>query len=47
MEIRKFQIDRDLKRLEAFLRDQYLENRQAVSWLPERLHDLVFRVAAR
>ncbi len=47
MEIRKFQIDRDLKRLEAFLRDQYLENRQAVSWLPERLHDLVFRVAAQ
>ena len=45
MEIRKFQQDTDLPRLEAFLRNQYLANRNMTSWLPARLHDLIYRVA--
>ena len=45
MLIRKFQPDSDLQRLEAYLRSQYSANRNMRSWLPERLHDLVYRVA--
>ena len=44
MEIKKFNIETDLKRLEEYLRNQYLENRNMTSWLPERLHDLIFRM---
>lgn len=44
MEIRKFQPDKDLPILEAYLRDQYLRNRNMSSWLPERLHDLIYRM---
>ena len=44
MEIRQFRTDRDLDRLEAYLRDRYLETRSADTWLPERLHDLLYRV---
>ena len=46
MRIVKFGSDKDLCRLEAYLRDRYLENRLAVSWLPERLHDLIYRIGA-
>ena len=45
MQIVKFRSDRDLSRLETYLADRYLESRQAVSWLPARLHDLIYRVA--
>ena len=45
MLIRKSQPDSDLQRLEAYLRSQYSANRNMRSWLPERLHDLVYRVA--
>jgi len=45
MQIRKFQPDSDLKKLEVFLRHQYLANQNMTSWLPERLHDLVYRIA--
>ena len=44
MEIKKFNKDRDLSRLESFLRNQYLENKNMTSWLPERLHDLIYRM---
>ncbi len=46
MRIINFQQDRDLERLEAYLRNQYFEHHNADSWLPERLHDLIFRVGA-
>ena len=45
MQIRKFNPDTDLQSLEAYLREQYLLNKNMTSWLPERLHDLIFRIA--
>ena len=47
MEIRRFQSDKDLKRLEEYLRTQYRENKNMTSWLPERLHDLVYRMVTQ
>ena len=47
MQIRKFLPDRDLQALETFLRDQYFSNRNMSSWLPERLHDLIYRMGAQ
>ena len=44
MEIKQFKIERDLEKLERYLRNQYLENKNMTSWLPERLHDLIFRM---
>ena len=44
MIVKRFNIDTDLKRLEAYLRNQYFENKNMTSWLPERLHDLIFRM---
>ena len=44
MIIKRFNIDKDLIRLEKYLRSQYLENRNMTSWLPERLHDLIYRM---
>ena len=44
MEVKRFNIDSDLKRLEDYLRNQYLENKNMTSWLPERLHDLIYRM---
>ena len=44
MEVKRFNIDTDLERLEEYLRSQYLENRNMTSWLPERLHDLIYRM---
>lgn len=47
MEIKRFDLTTDLKRLETYLRDQYIENKNMTSWLPERLHDLIFRMTAQ
>ena len=47
MEIKKFNIPTDLKRLEDYLREQYIENKNMTSWLPERLHDLIYRMTAQ
>ena len=47
MEVRKFRLHCDLQKLEAYLRNQYLENRNMTSWLPERLHDLIYRMGAQ
>ena len=44
LEIKKFNINSDLKKLENYLRNQYLINRNMTSWLPERLHDLIYRM---
>ena len=44
MEIKRFDFDRDFKELEDYLRNQYLENKNMTSWLPERLHDLIYRM---
>ena len=44
MIIRRFNIEKDLKKLEEYLRNQYLENKNMTSWLPERLHDLIYRM---
>ena len=47
MNIRKFQLDQDLQSLETYLRNQYLVNKTMTSWLPERLHDLIYRMGAQ
>ena len=44
MNIRKFDIEKDLVSLETFLRNQYYENKNMTSLLPERLHDLLYRM---
>ncbi len=47
MQIRKFQLDTDLPRLETYLRNQYFANGNMTSWLPQRLHDLIYRMGAQ
>lgn len=47
MQISKFRPDADLQRLETYLRNQYRENHNMTSWLPERLHDLIYRMRAQ
>ena len=47
MQIRRFLPDADLDRLESYLREQYLANHNMTSWLPERLHDLIYRMGAQ
>ena len=47
MNVRRFRSDRDLSILEAYLREQYLTNQNMTSWLPERLHDLIYRMDAQ
>ncbi|MBR3162315.1 MAG: GNAT family N-acetyltransferase [Bacilli bacterium] len=44
MIIKKFNLKKDLEKLENYLREQYLENKNMTSWLPERLHDLIYRM---
>lgn len=44
MQIKKFNLETDLEKLENYLRNQYLENKNMTSWLPERLHDLIYRM---
>ncbi len=44
MIIKRFDIEKDLKRLENYLRDCYSETKSMTSWLPERLHDLIYRM---
>ncbi len=47
MQIKKFQLDQDLQNLEVYLRNQYCKNKNASSWLPERLHDLIYRMGTQ
>lgn len=44
MVINRFDMEKDLPRIEAFLRERYAETHNMTSWLPERLHDLVYRM---
>lgn len=44
MQIKRFNIETDLKKLEEYLRNEYIKNKNMTSWLPERLHDLVYRM---
>ena len=46
MLIKRFELE-DLEKLEDFLRNQYLRNKNMTSWLPERLHDVIFRMDAQ
>lgn len=47
MQTVKFEPGKDFDRLEDYLRNRYLETHEATSWLPERLHDLIYRVGAQ
>ena len=47
MIIKRFNIEEDLEKLEEFLRNQYYENKNMTSWLPERLHDGLYRMKAQ
>ena len=47
MQIRKFQPGTDSQILETYLRNQYFQNKNMSSWLPERLHDLIYRMSAQ
>lgn len=44
MNIKKFNMKDDYDRVIEFLRDNYKENNNIVSWLPQRFDDLIFRV---
>lgn len=44
MTVKRFDLEADLQRLETYLRNQYLQNHNMTSWLPERLHDLIYRM---
>ena len=43
-DIKNFDTKNDFNRLEDFLRSQYFENKNMTSWLPERLHDVIYRM---
>ena len=47
MQIKNFRLDRDLQNLEMYLRNQYSKHKNMSSWLPERLHDLIYRMGAQ
>lgn len=47
MKVVKFESNSDLDRLESYLRDRYFESGHAISWLPARLHDLIYRVGVQ
>ena len=47
MQIRKFQLEKDLQHLETYLRNQYAHNKNMSSWLPQRLHDLIYRMGVQ
>lgn len=44
MNITRFDTERDVERLSDYLRERYAENRSTLSWLPERLHDIIYRM---
>lgn len=47
MQVKRFHPDTDLSKLERYLRERYLVTRNMASWLPERLHDLIYRMSAQ
>ncbi len=44
MKIKKFNKDEDYDRVIKFLRENYKENKNMVSWLPQRFDDLIYRI---
>ena len=44
MKIKKYNKDVDYNRIIKFLRDNFNENKNMVSWLPERFDDLIYRI---
>lgn len=44
MQIKKFNKIEDYERVIQFLRDNYKENKNMVSWLPQRFDDLIYRI---
>ena len=44
MIIKKFNIEEDYSKVIQFLRDNYKENKNMLSWLPQRFDDLIFRI---
>ena len=44
MVIKRFNINEDMEKVEDFLREQFFKNKNMTSWLPERLHDDVYRM---
>lgn len=44
MKIKKFEKKEDYDRIIQFLRDNYSENKNMVSWLPQRFDDLLYRI---
>lgn len=44
MKIKKFNKKEDYERIIKFLRDNYKENKNMVSWLPQRFDDLIYRI---
>lgn len=44
MQVKKFNINEDYKRVSCFLTECYKENKNMECWLPERFDDLIFRI---
>lgn len=44
MKIKKYNKNEDYDRIIKFLRDNYKENKNMVSWLPQRFDDLIYRI---
>lgn len=44
MEIKKFNLDQDFKKVEVYLRERYMQNKNMTSWLPQRFNDLIYRI---
>ena len=44
MDTVRFDRGRDLERLDSFLRERYHEAGTPSPWLPQRLHDLIYRI---
>jgi hypothetical protein len=44
MKIKKYDKNKDYDRIIKFLRDNYNENKNMVSWLPQRFDDLIYRI---
>lgn len=44
MEVKRFNKEKDYDLVIKFLRDNYKENKNMVSWLPERFDDLIYRI---
>lgn len=46
MNVKKFDKNHDYNRVIEFLRNNYRENKNMVSWLPQRFDDLIYRIDA-